>query len=110
MGRKIDLTGQRFGRLFVISEDGKDPYGNYMWKCRCDCGNTRTVVSNSLRRGLTTSCGCYQREVQLEVNKTHGERRSRLYNVWASMRERCLCETNHAYHYYGGRGIGISSL
>lgn len=38
MGRK-DLTGQRFGKLVVLEEAGKD--GKYsLWKCHCDCGNT----------------------------------------------------------------------
>lgn len=107
MGRKIDLTGQRFGRLTVLYDDGKDRFGNYIWKCKCDCGNTVSVVSNSLRRGLTRSCGCYQLEVQKVTNVTHGKTHTRLYAIWASMRERCLCENNHAYHYYGGRGIKI---
>ena len=30
-----------------------------------------------------------------------------LYRVWADMRSRCNCPTNHAYSYYGGRGISI---
>lgn len=107
MGKKIDLTGQKFGRLFVIGEDGMDKWGNYIWKCKCDCGNTVSVVSNSLRRGLTQSCGCYQYEVQKKVNVTHGKRQSRLYSVWASMKERCLCNSSYAFHYYGERGITI---
>ena len=30
-----------------------------------------------------------------------------LYNIWHSMRERCLCATYRDYKYYGGRGITI---
>ena len=107
MRRKIDLTGTRFGRLTVLSENGKDAWGNYIWLCRCDCGNEVSVVSHSLRRGLTQSCGCYQKEVQQSTNRTHGKTNTRLYAVWASMKERCLCRDNHAYPYYGGRGITI---
>lgn len=64
MGKKIELTGLRFGRLTVIKED--EPYytsgGNrkVRWICRCDCGNELSVVGERLRNGNTMSCGCYQ--------------------------------------------------
>ena len=52
---KIDLTGQRFGKLTVIEET----YQNNIrkWKCRCDCGNISYVATGSLRSGNSTSCG-----------------------------------------------------
>lgn len=60
--RLIDLTGQRFGRLRVISrdEDQKHEGGSKsaMWLCKCDCGNEVVVNGNSLRMGRTKSCGC----------------------------------------------------
>lgn len=107
MRSKIDLSGYRFGRLVVLCEDRKDKWENYIWKCKCNCGNTTSVVSNSLRGGLTQSCGCYQRAVQKVATVTHGKTNTRLYAIWASMRERCLCKSNHAFPYYGERGIGI---
>ena len=70
MARKlIDLTGQRFGRWTVLCRAGS--YGDYnlegyttpTWLCRCDCGTYRVVNGKSLRRGLSTSCGCYRSEV-----------------------------------------------
>ena len=64
MGKFIDLTGQKFGRLTVIERDMSVPTckGPY-WICKCDCGNTVTVKAYSLRSGITKSCGCYNREV-----------------------------------------------
>ena len=62
--QKIDLTGQRFGRLVVLRE-----IENYIsasgekrrqWECQCDCGNIVTVLQTSLRKGATKSCGCLQ--------------------------------------------------
>lgn len=62
MGKKKDLTGQRFGRLVVVEEDvgyltsgGKH---RCAWKCKCDCGNTTSVVTYQLTSGKTRSCGC----------------------------------------------------
>lgn len=62
---RIDLTGQRFGRLLVIAYSPTNPLRAH-WLCRCDCGNDTTVAGKSLRRKLTTSCGCYNRELARE--------------------------------------------
>ena len=61
MGKFIDLTGQRFGRLEVIGKVEKPSnrkYTSAYWLCKCDCGNKKVVASNDLRRGVTKSCGC----------------------------------------------------
>lgn len=65
MGRKIDLTGQRFGRLMVISEGHSRPNSSRYWNCACDCGNVSLVYMGSLHRhnNPTRSCGCLQREI-----------------------------------------------
>lgn len=61
---RIDITGQRFGRLTAVSfEDGK-------WLCHCDCGgSTRTVVSK-LKSGHTKSCSCLSVERVAALNRT----------------------------------------
>ncbi|HJE96341.1 MAG TPA: alcohol dehydrogenase [Ligilactobacillus acidipiscis] len=67
MGRKaIDLTGQRFGKLTVISR--KENIGNSAaWLCQCDCGNTTIQTRNNLRQGNVKSCGCSKRNQPREV-------------------------------------------
>ena len=62
MGKFIDLSNQRFGRLLVIERNGTDKYGHATFLCKCECGNEKTVDSGSLRNGLTKSCGCLQAE------------------------------------------------
>lgn len=39
MPKAIDLTGQTFGKLTVLRQDGKKPNGEYVWLCQCECGN-----------------------------------------------------------------------
>lgn len=63
MGKKIDLTGQRFGRLVVVEEIGVDKYKNISWLCECDCGNFKEISSPDLRSGKTQSCGCLRNEI-----------------------------------------------
>lgn len=73
----IDMTGQRFGRLLVLekAESHVKPSGGKMamWKCKCDCGNIVTVLGASLRRGDTTSCGCYRDEHNRELQSKENE-------------------------------------
>jgi hypothetical protein len=57
-----DLTGQQFGRLVVLKRETLDKVGTY-WKCQCECGKTTVVFGASLKRGLTTSCGCRKRGI-----------------------------------------------
>lgn len=106
----IDLTGQRFGRLVVVSRaENKGQMSR--WNCVCDCGNTTTVYSSNLRRGYTQSCGCYRHECELEhasSRKTHGEsNQTRLYRIWVGMKNRCFNEKTKAYENYGARGIRV---
>lgn len=58
MGRQPkDITGQRFGKLVVIKNVGKE--GNYyLWLCKCDCGNKKNIRGAHLKSGNTKSCGC----------------------------------------------------
>lgn len=83
MRKKLDLVGQRFGRLVVIEEAGLDKHRSVLYRCKCDCGIEVTVSSNSLRRGNTTSCGCYHKERVAERLKKHGLKTShcRLYDA-----------------------------
>lgn len=58
MGKKRELLNQRFGKLIVIEEAGRNKCGLVLWKCLCDCGNTITLPATSLCSGNTKSCGC----------------------------------------------------
>ena len=55
-----DLTGQKFGRLTVLSRADNEQNGNTRWLCQCDCGKQKTVLGSSLVSGHTKSCGCNQ--------------------------------------------------
>lgn len=105
MGRKlIDLTGQRFGKLTVISFDHRGSKKTY-WNCSCDCGGKRTVSSDHLKSGEIIDCGCYKRHVaHMKKNPIYN---TRLYRIWSLMKERCFNEKRKEYPNYGGRGIRV---
>ena len=65
--RISDLTGQRFGKLTVISCSGKDKYNNRVWKCQCDCGNITYVTTSNLKSGNNKSCGCGKKLLGMDL-------------------------------------------
>lgn len=111
MGKFIDLTGQRFGRLTVVSRAENTKYGHPRWKCRCDCGNMPVVSGNDLRRGHTESCGCLQKERTSLYNRdnqaNYGDGDTRLYTIWQGIKARTSNPNTYAYKNYGERGIMI---
>lgn len=52
-----DLTGQKFGKLIVLSLIGRNK-GKTYWLCKCDCGKTKEVIGYCLKLGYSKSCGC----------------------------------------------------
>ena len=61
MGKFIDLTGQRFGRLIVLRRDTSKISRYIYWVCQCDCGNVVSILGTNLKRGATKSCGCLKK-------------------------------------------------
>lgn len=71
MTKLRDLTGQRFGRYTVLerAEDYVNPWSGCratQWRCLCDCGTIKVVVGESLKQGVTRSCGCLKRDMARE--------------------------------------------
>lgn len=71
--RLIDLTGQTFGYLTVLSRSplsGKK--GDAKWICECQCGNIVTVLGNNLRRKreATISCGCKKSKGEFKIGES----------------------------------------
>ncbi len=65
--RVRDLTGCKFGRLYVLKRAPNDKFNNSRWECLCKCGNKTIVAGNALRSGNTKSCGCLHREVMRKI-------------------------------------------
>lgn len=105
-----NLSGKKFGRLTAIKRIEDKIYGKrkfIQWLCVCDCDNHTeiSVLADSLVSGNTTSCGCYQLEIQKRKdnkNIKHGLSRSRIYNIYYKMIYRC----NNSKDYFD-RGISI---
>lgn len=67
---KLDITGQRFGRLKAMEFDHQ--MGNRAhWRCLCDCGKETIIYLGNLRNGHTQSCGCLRKEILSELLKNN---------------------------------------
>lgn len=106
MAQKLDLHGERYGRLMVMSP-AEIKRGRTAWNCSCDCGNALVVTTNELRCGDTKSCGCLHIQRATEANVTHGRRYSKEHSIWTNMKTRCLNPTNKFYKNYGALGVTV---
>lgn len=72
--RKIDVTGERFGKLTVVED-----LGGGKVRCRCDCGKVKVFNKWNVTHGRSTSCGCSRKHKRPELIKsTVGHRFGRL--------------------------------
>ena len=104
----MDRSGQRFGKLVVISKAGTEGK-QILWNCVCDCGGEAVVAASNLGYS-TTSCGCLRKETCAENGRKsaiHGKIHTAEYGVYHSMKNRCLVKSSKNYPNYGGRGITI---
>ena len=122
MGRLIDETGNKYGRLIVLGRSGADIWGAAQWLCECACGNKVVVRGASLRRGNgTKSCGCLWRERASKARiLPHGEaafnqmftsmRRSATYRKykWQLTKEQVSTLTKQNCHYCGTKPTQIA--
>ena len=98
-----DLTGQRFGRLTVVSLSKKRLNDRVTWHCICDCGNEKDVIAKSLKSEATKSCGCYRKE----LFETHQESGTRLYSIWEKIIQRATNTNLDRAKDYSLRGIDV---
>lgn len=116
---KVNMVGEKHGRLTVIAQNPQRLRGQLTWDCVCDCGERILAVKGGdLRSGNTKSCGCLRREMGAALggaSRKHGEslhnRSGRgstpEYSAWANMKSRCQNPNHRSYGDYGGRGITV---
>ena len=66
-----DVLGKKFGRWIVLGVSHRNKHGNHCWRCKCDCGNEKTVSVNVLLSGTSRSCGCLKREIAARIGRAN---------------------------------------
>lgn len=60
---RLDIEGQKFGRLIALHDVGSDKAGSRLWECLCDCGKFTVVRTADLTSRHIKSCGCLRSEL-----------------------------------------------
>ena len=115
MPKFSDLSGMNIGRWKVLrrvdDHISKSGYHFTQYECQCRCGTVKNVLASALKSGRSQSCGCYNAENKTVVCgnnfRTHGETKTRLYQIYAGIKKRCYNENAQNYKNYGGRGITV---
>ena len=102
----LNYIGNKYGYWSVKDIKHKNNSGHYRlyFTCICECGKEKEVRADTVLNGTSTNCGCKK-----NYKKIHGLTKTRLYNIWGDMKQRCLNAKSKEYHRYGGRGIKICS-
>ena len=88
---------EKYGKLKILEEVGRNNRGEILFKCLCECGSTKVVKKYNLTSGKTKSCGCIKTGI---IRKDHiGEQHNRLliveYVKQSKCRQsiyKCLCD------------------
>lgn len=105
--KAIDLAGKKIGEWTVLARDYETKRCGVHWMCQCSCGNIKSVNSQTLRNGMSRSCGCQTKKFISQKNRKHGKTGCRLSYIWNMMKQRCYNKNNAKYPNYGGRGITV---
>lgn len=104
--RTLDLTGQVFNYLTVLSRNEDDAR---KWNCLCECGNICQTTPQRLRSGRCKSCGCLKSKLLSESNTKHGGyvdgKNTPTYQSYIAMIHRCYDDKRSSWERYGAKGI-----
>ncbi len=101
------VAGAKFGRLTVLELVREPGKAHLRFRCKCDCGAECCPGKYALIKGITKSCGCLRRELNLTNGIKHGRSRTPEHNAWINMHQRCKNIRHQNYYRYGARGISV---
>lgn len=107
MAKRIDIAGEKYGRLTAIRFNKINSHNDSEWLFKCDCGKEHAAPAYAVKNGKIRSCGCLKLEMSVSANTKHGLHETRLYRTWCDMRRRCSDQNRPDWANYGGRGITV---
>lgn len=109
MYKNKSVIGKKFSRWTVLkfSDSYKKRYPRL--DCVCDCGSLRSVLTHSITKGISKSCGCLKKEIDKIKSLKHSMHKTKEYSAWVAMKSRCNNSKWLYFNDYGGRGIKVCS-
>lgn len=59
-------VGDKWNKLTILEESGKDNHQHRMVFCECECGNRVRTQAANVRLGRVRSCGCVHKQLSAE--------------------------------------------
>jgi hypothetical protein len=108
MPGKLDIAGQKFGRLTAIRPHSKNKNGTVVWEFRCDCGNLMYKPVTKRNADANVGChACYLKHLSART-RVHGcSRITKEYRAWVHIKSRCYNPKVPSYAYYGAKGVAM---
>ena len=112
--RKIPMIGRTFAS-FLVTELDHESNGRSYYRCVCNvCGSEVVKEAGKLRKAKRI-CGCKNYDAWHKngekhignMDRKHGSSRTKLYQCWSNMKNRCYNPNVDRYSQYGGRGITV---
>lgn len=96
MAIPIDLSGQKFGKLYIESIAFVKKYDKY-YNCICDCGTRKVILGANIKSGKIKSCGCLRHKTAPNYRNRTGEKYGKLTCIRPEKRGEyvywlCKCE------------------
>lgn len=106
MKSKKEFIGKTFGNLVGVSLAEPHISADLRKRARgvfkCNCGEFKTILLESVYSGNTRSCGCIKTAEEGRVGTPE-------YAIWLGIRQRCNNPKSHKYYLYGARGISVDA-
>lgn len=98
--------GDQVGNCIYLGENFSNNWKQYA-KFKCICRSEFIAVIYRVKSGHTKTCGCLIAKRNKDRLTSHGMTKSKEYNTWINLIQRCTNPNNDHFHRYGGRGITI---
>lgn len=82
MKRYINVTNQKFNRLTAIKYLYTNKFRSAVWLFKCECGKLIQKNINTVKSGMTKSCGCLNNEVRHIKHFTEKELEEKRKREW----------------------------
>ncbi len=108
MPPRIDITGQRFGRLTAVRPHYTNKRGTVVWEFKCGCGNLVHKPVNKRNQDANVGCHtCYLKYLS-DRTKVHGySNKTKEYRAWIHIKSRCYNPNVSCYVHYGAKGVTL---
>lgn len=99
----INREGQVFNSWTILTYQYTDKFKKRKYLCVCKCGTKRVKSVSRIVNGTSKSCGCENRENHI----IHGMSKTKTYNIWQNIKNRCTNVNATQYKWYGAKGVSI---